>query len=101
MASIAAIVLGASLIMSGLGITAEYKKLITSTAGKNFEWLGSGLTVELLGGIAALVLGILALIGMESVMLLSVDAIALGVVLIFQQYRSSPAKQYQDSKLWP
>lgn len=83
MASIAAIVLGGSLIMSGLGITAEYKMLISSTAGKDFEWLGGGLTIELLGGVAALVLGILALIGMESMLLLSVDAIALGVVLFF------------------
>lgn len=85
MSSIATIVLGAALLAYGGAIAAEYSKLLANVTGGtpgSIE-LGGGMTVEILAGGAAVVLGILALIGYSPEVLVSCAVIAVGTALVF------------------
>ncbi len=84
LASIAAIVLGAALIAQGGAIAAEYSKLLGAVTGGALGTLqlGSSVTTEMLAGVAAVVLGILGLIGFAPVTLISAAVIAVGASLM-------------------
>ena len=82
---IATIALGAGLVAEGGVIAARFSNLLTATGKEQYQTteLGVGLTSEVVGGIAGIVLGILALIKIEPMILLPVAAIVFGATLIF------------------
>ncbi len=82
---IAAIVLGIAFLANGGAVASRFSKLLNETAKGRFEtaeW-GVGLTVEFIGGIAAVILGILTLLRIDPVILMPVAAIVFGVTLMF------------------
>jgi hypothetical protein len=82
--AIAAIVFGASMLIEGLGISGEYRKLarwLAETSPERFE-LAGGTGIEVAVGIAGIVLGILALIGIAPATLIPVLVIAGGAGLM-------------------
>lgn len=85
MIAIAAIVLGVALLFQGGAVATEYRRIMnaseTSERVEKME-LGGGLGAEVLAGGAAIVLGILALLGLESVILVSVSNIVLGTGIL-------------------
>jgi hypothetical protein len=80
MTSIAGIVLGAALLAQGGTVAAEFSKLLTMTTGGTVGAveLSAGMTIEVLGGGAAIVLGILGLVGLAPDVLLACAVIAVG-----------------------
>ena len=82
MVSIAAIVLGASLLFQGGLMATEYNEILSRMEGGSNLDFGGGLSAEGLAGFAAIVLGVLALFGIDSTMLMSVAAIVLGAGLV-------------------
>jgi hypothetical protein len=83
LASIASIAIGVGLIVAGGAIAARYERVLaapeTTTARR--EVVG-GMGMEAFAGVAALVLGILALLGVSPITLLSISAIAAGAGLL-------------------
>ncbi len=82
---IAAIILGVAFLLNGGAVASRFSKLLNETAKGRFEtaeW-SVGLTAEFLGGIAAVILGILTLLRIDPVILMPVAAIISGVTLIF------------------
>lgn len=84
MAAIATIVIGASLLIEGGAFGAAQ---FTSRAGTEFETTDT--SAAFLGGMAGIVLGILALLGVASMTLLAVAAIALGASLLLSGFGQS------------
>jgi hypothetical protein len=85
MTSITGIVLGAALLAEGGTVAAEYSKLLAMVTGGTLGAveLGGGMTVEILAGGSAIVLGILRLLGFSPEILLPVAVIAVGTSSIF------------------
>lgn len=82
--AIAGIVFGAAMLLEGLGITGEYRKLarwLADTSSERFEFAG-GLGIEVSVGVAAIALGVLALVGVEPATLIPVLIIAGGAGLV-------------------
>jgi hypothetical protein len=84
MVAVAAIALGAALIMDGAAVAAEYSRILAESGdGKiSKSELGGGLSTQVVGGVAAVVLGVLALLNIEATTLLAIAAIVLGVTVI-------------------
>jgi hypothetical protein len=84
MASIAAIVVGAALMLRGLALTARYYSLLSESGADMADSaaLGSGIGAEVFGGSAVVILGILALVGVAPLVLLPVSVIVLGATLL-------------------
>lgn len=82
--SIATIVVGAALIGQGGALAAEYSRLLSMTAGGTVGAVdfGGGMTVEMLAGGTAIVLGILGLAGFNPALLLPAAVIGVGASLI-------------------
>ncbi|MGH8297307.1 MAG: hypothetical protein ACRETZ_17670 [Steroidobacteraceae bacterium] len=85
LAGVAVIVFGAALLIQGGTLLSEYSQLIgpvgtLDTASNAFQ--GDGLAAMFPVGIAGIVLGILALVGMVSVVLTAVAVIAFGAALM-------------------
>ena len=82
--SVAVICVGLGLLLDSGAIGARFSSLLTDV-GKSkreeFE-LKSGLTVEFLGGLAGIVLGIIALAGLYPTVLLAVAVLVYGAVLV-------------------
>jgi hypothetical protein len=77
-------VFGVAMLFEGMGITGEYRKLgrwLAETTSERVE-LAGGAGVELIVGIATIVLGILALVGVERATLMPVLVIVAGAGLI-------------------
>lgn len=83
LAAIAAIVLGAGLFFEGVAIAAKWRSLAQANGGAAEAEVGGGLSAEFYGGTAGVVLGILALIGIVSSVLLPVAAIVFGTAMLF------------------
>jgi hypothetical protein len=84
LAPIAGIVFGAAFIVEGAAIAARFRTLAAEVAGDRggeFE-LGGGMTVELVAGAAAVILGILALVGIVPRILVATLVIVGGAGLI-------------------
>jgi len=85
LASVAAIAVGAGLIAAGGTIAGRYERVLlgagTEPTATRREIAG-GLGMEAVAGAAAIVLGILALLGKDSMTLLAVAAIAVGAGLL-------------------
>ena len=84
LAPIATIAIGGALLFEGAAIAGRYRRLISELgAGHLTESdLGGGMTAEVLGGAAGVVLGILSLIGLVPVTLMAVAAIVFGGSLL-------------------
>lgn len=82
--SIAAIAVGAGLLVEGSAIAAEHKKLMAMLAEETLEEvnLDMGMSVELVGGLAAIVLGILSLLTVVPQVLMPAAAVVVGAALI-------------------
>lgn len=84
--AIATIAVGVALLFEGGAIAVRFSRLISETQSTGRlprVELGGGMGVEVVGGIAGVVLGILALIGVVPTVLTAVAAIALGGTLMF------------------
>jgi hypothetical protein len=82
---IATIVLGAAFLINGGAVASRFSKMLNETAKGKFEtveWT-VGLTTEFIGGIAAVILGILTLLNISPAILMPVAAIVFGVALLF------------------
>jgi len=85
MVSIAAICIGAAMFQEGTAIASQFKELeehINGSDEKTKVALGGGMGFQVLGGIAGIVLGILALIGVATTVLVAVAAIVMGGSLL-------------------
>jgi len=82
--SIAAIVVGAGLLLAGIAIGAEKKHILSETIEGRIGPIAftSGIGIEMIAGIASIVLGILSLLNYSAI-LLGADAIVLGLALLF------------------
>jgi hypothetical protein len=83
LASIAAIAIGVGLVMAGGAIAARYEKVLSAPeSSATRREIAGGMGMEALAGIAALVLGILALLGLSTGTMLAIAAIAAGAGLL-------------------
>jgi hypothetical protein len=82
--SIATIVLGVALLAEGGTIAAQFSRLLAAATGGTLGAmeLGGGMTAEVLAGGAAIVLGILGLVGLNPMVLLPAAVIAVGGSLV-------------------
>ncbi len=81
--SIAAIVLGTALLISGGTVMARESKLFPSAEQSySEEIIGGGMAIDSLAGLAGIVLGILALIGIYPRLLLPIAAITFGGAML-------------------
>jgi hypothetical protein len=83
--SIAVIAVGAALLSEGAAITARFRNLLHEYTNDRFSIaeLGIGTTVESVGGVAAIALGILALLHLNPFILIPAAIITVGATLIF------------------
>ncbi len=82
MASIATIVFGAALLIQGGAMLSEFAQFETSAADASIAMSGGGISALFLVGIAGVVLGVLALIGVFPPVLTGVAVIAFGAALL-------------------
>jgi hypothetical protein len=84
MARVATIVVGAALLFEGGSLVSRFSKVLSETDGEilGTAEIGGGVTVELVGGLAGVVLGILALMGVVPMTLMSVAVIVFGAALL-------------------
>jgi hypothetical protein len=102
LAAIATIGLGAALLFEGGAIASRYEKIIADEVRSERRAagsLGSGMAAESVGGIAGIVLGILALVGVVPMVLIPVAAIVFGMAVVFGAGATSGfnALVWQDS----
>ncbi|HLJ96030.1 MAG TPA: hypothetical protein VKU02_22840 [Gemmataceae bacterium] len=102
LAAVAAIVLGAALLIQGAAIAARFSALVAETAGTRSasRQLGGGMSAEFLGGAAGIVLGILALLQVFPAVLLAVAAIVFGGVLVLGIGASSRLNALAIDRAW-
>ena len=86
--SVATIVLGVAILMDAAAVGARYRRIVSAlTTGEEAHALraeiGGGISAGTLGGIAGIVLGILALLGLTPTPLCSVALIVFGGALLF------------------
>ncbi len=83
--SVATIAIGAVMLIKGATVSVEYFKIANAAASDTVERaeLSGGLSGEIVAGMAAVVLGILALLSINPLVLLPIAAIVLGVGLVF------------------
>jgi hypothetical protein len=79
MAAIATIVIGVGLVLEGGSLASRFTNAL-GTSDTRVE-LGNGMSAEVLGGFAGIVLGILSLVGLVPGILTAVSAIVFGAVL--------------------
>lgn len=94
LASIAVIAAGAAFLFDGAAVAARHRRLALEAGGGEAE-IETGMSTEIIGGLAGIALGILALIGIETVALLAISAIVFGGTLLFGSpavYRASRAE---------
>jgi hypothetical protein len=98
--AIATIVFGVALMLSGGSIAARYGNIERETAETGMESMeiGTGVTTEFAGGLAGIVLGILALIGLVPLVLIPCAVIVYGATFILSSgltNRLSAIEYYQ------
>jgi hypothetical protein len=95
LASIAVIAAGAAFLFQGAAVAARHRRLALDAGSGDIE-IEAGMSAEILGGLAGITLGILALIGIETIPLLAISAIVFGGSLLFGSpaiYRASRAER--------
>ncbi|MDA8232440.1 MAG: hypothetical protein M0006_13975 [Magnetospirillum sp.] len=83
MVSIAPIIIGAAMMVSGMAAAAEFAQAASPQERAATAEIGGGVSLEVLGGISAVVLGILALLNIAPQILLPIAAIVIGAGLAF------------------
>jgi hypothetical protein len=94
LASIGVIAAGAAFLFQGAAIAARHRYLAREAGGGEGE-IETGMSAEIIGGLAGIALGILALVGVETVALIAVAAIVFGGTLLFGSpavYRAGKAE---------
>jgi hypothetical protein len=83
--SIATIIAGVALMVVSAGLGLELTRAVTRSAGSslNASEAGSGFNAGALGGLAGIVLGILALVGVETPYLVAIALIVFGGSVLF------------------
>ena len=83
MLTIATIAIGVALVFEGGSVAAEYSRIISKTAENTMQTveIGGGMTAEMVAGIAGVVLGILALLGLDMLTLTASAVIVYGAAL--------------------
>jgi hypothetical protein len=96
MAAIATIAVGAALLLEGAVLMAKQAELATDFGETHSERMeaGGGLSAELLGGAAGVILGILALVGVAPMILLAVALIAFGACMLFGATMTSHLRHF-------
>ncbi len=80
---IATIAIGAALLFEGGAVTAKFSNLLSlARVPADLSQLGFGMTTEFIGGVGGIALGVLALIGIESMVLVPVAVILFGGSLL-------------------
>jgi hypothetical protein len=107
--SVAAIAVGAGLLVQGSAVAAEHKQLVALLAEDTMEEvnLDTGISVELAGGLAAIVMGILSLLMVAPAVLMPATAVVVGGTLLFSSgttqrmnaVRLQHARESQDRNL--
>jgi len=84
MVAIACLTIGAGLIFQGGNISMEYSSLLSKMSQGRLEsaTVGGGISLEVLAGVAGIVLGVLALVTVSPAVLLPVAVIVFGAALI-------------------
>ena len=85
LAAIAVIGLGAVLFFQSANLVLRYRELLydaSATSTPNASYVSRGITADLLAGMAGIVLGVLALLGIAPMTLLSVTVIIYGATLL-------------------
>jgi hypothetical protein len=106
MAAVATIAIGASLLFEGGAVAASYRQVAGGTDSTAAADLGGAMTVEFLGGFAGVILGILALLGIQAPTLVSTAVIVFGASLLLSstgttQFGSYSAGQsYAEERNW-
>ncbi len=94
LASIAVIAAGAGFLFQGAAVAARHQRLAAEAGGGEAE-IEAGMGAEMLGGIAGITLGILALVGVATMPLLAISIIVFGATSLFGSpaiYRASRAE---------
>jgi hypothetical protein len=81
---VAVIVMGAAFLLEGGAISMRFSKLLSETSTSRFDEseLGVGVTSEFLGGVAGIILGILALLRLSPMILVPAAVIVYGSTLM-------------------
>lgn len=84
MYAVATIAIGIAILFEGGSVAAEYTQIANKTAESKFEKidLGSGMTVEMVAGIAGIILGVLSLLGIVPLILSAAAIVVYGASLI-------------------
>jgi len=84
MLAVSGIAIGAGLLFEGAAIAAEHKKLLARIAPDKLQHLNvnMGMSVELIGGLTALVLGILSVLGLDVPVLMPAASVVVGTTLL-------------------
>lgn len=83
MAQVSAIVLGGAILLEGSALSAHHAAARHALEGGREVGVGSGVSAEFIAGASGVVLGILALTGVQPQVLIPVAAIVLGSGLLF------------------
>jgi hypothetical protein len=97
MIGVAAILIGAALIMEGTAVSARMARALhEATAGKvELTELGGGLSIEFLGGVGGIALGILGLAGVLPYVLWPIAAIVFGGAHVFGSAITARVRSYR------
>ena len=83
MASLAAIAAGGALLIGGGTLASQYTRIFSGSRPRlSHSIIGGGMAMESLAGFAAIVLGLLSLLGIHSPVLLAAAVIVLGCALL-------------------
>lgn len=84
MAGIATIAIGVALFAQGAAIMVRWHEAMRRLEGARYDKreLASGISTEMFGGLAGIVMGMLALVGVKPLVLLPVSAIVFGAALL-------------------
>jgi len=83
MASLAAIAAGGALLIGGGTLASQYTRIFSGSRPRlSHSIIGGGMAMESLAGFAAIVLGLLSLLGIHSAVLLAAAVIVLGCALL-------------------
>lgn len=91
-------------MFQGAAVAARHRRLALEAGGGEAE-IETGVSAEIIGGLAGIALGILALVGVETVRLLAISTIVFGGTLLFgspAMYRASraePSNQVVDTMM--
>lgn len=100
MMPIATLALGSALLFEGGAVAARFNDLMMVTARRRYDVsaLGTGMTAEVIGGLGGIILGILALLRIQPMILVPSAVILFGVTLLFSSTVSARLNAIEISK---